>query len=88
MESTATTLVTALINEGRQQHGRIDRLAVPQDLFDQVLDEVVSAGGEVGFESCTVDGVTVTAGATADGTPLVTPAGHDAPVPLTRAPDG
>lgn len=86
MESTATTLVTALINEGRQQHGRIERIAVPQDLLEQVMDEVVSAGGDVGFDSCMVDGVTVTAGATEDGTPLVTPAGRDEPVPLTREP--
>jgi hypothetical protein len=86
MESTATTLVTALINEGRQQHGRIDRIAVPHDLLEQVMDEVVNAGGDVGFDSCTVDGVTVTGGATDDGTPLVTPAGSDGPVPLTRAP--
>jgi hypothetical protein len=83
METTATTVVTALINEGRQQHGQIDRIAVPRDLLDQVMDEVVDAGGEVGFESCTVDGVTVTAGATEDGTPLVTPAGSDESVPLT-----
>ena len=84
METTATTVVTALINEGRQQHGRIERITVPRDLFEQVQDEVVAAGGDVGFDSCEVDGVLVTAGATAGGTPLVTPVGSDEDVPLTR----
>ena len=85
MEATATTIVTALINEGRQQHGQIDALAVPRELLDQVMDEVVDAGGEVGFESCQVDGVTVTAGATHDDIPLVTPAGATQSVPLREA---
>lgn len=84
MESTATTLVTALINEGRQQHGRIDAVVVSDDLFEQVQAEVVDAGGDVGFDSCVVDGVTVTGGLAADDTPLVTPAGAADPVPLTR----
>lgn len=83
MATSATTVVSALINEGRQQHGPIERIAVPRELLDQVMDEVVGAGGEVGFDSCTIDGVTVTAGATEDGRPLVVPAGSDQPVPLT-----
>jgi hypothetical protein len=84
METTATTLVTALINEGRQQHGQIEAIAVPSDLFAQVQDEVLAAGGDVGFDSVMVDGVTVTAGATPDDTPLVTPPGATDPIPLTR----
>lgn len=71
MEATATTLVTALINEGRAQHGSIEALEVPQDLLDKVMDEVVEAGGRVGFDSCVVDGVTVLAGGTANSEPLV-----------------
>ena len=83
MESTATTIITNLINEGRQQHGVIERLQVPDALFDQVLAEVVDAGGDVGFSSCDVDGVTVTGGLPDDATPLVTPAGSTAR-PLTH----
>lgn len=82
MEATATTIVTALINEGRQQHGRIEAIEVPQELLDQVMDEVVEAGGDVGFDSCMVDGVTVVAGATEAGEPLVRLPGRADAVPL------
>lgn len=85
MTTSATMIVTQLINEGRQQHGHIDAIGVPAELFEQVLDEVVAAGGQVGFDTCEVDGVTVRADTGADGTPLVTPAGSTTPVPLSRA---
>lgn len=85
MTTTSTTIVTQLINEGRQQHGAIDAIAVPQALFDDLLEEVMAAGGDVGFASCQVDGVTVTAGGTPEGTPLVRPSGSSEDVPLLRA---
>lgn len=82
MEATATTIVTALINEGRQQYGVLEAIEVPQELLDQVMDEVVEAGGDVGFDSCVVDGVTVVAGGTEAGEPLVRLPGRDEPAPL------
>lgn len=82
IEAAAATVVTALINRARQQHGPIDVLEVPEALHDQLMDEVVEAGGNVGFDSCQVDGVTVVAGGTPDGAPLVRPAGAPAAVPL------
>jgi hypothetical protein len=82
MEATATTLVTALINEARAQYGTIAAVEVPEDLLDKVMDEVVSAGGEVGFDSCQVDGVTVVALAADTTEPRVRLAGAGESLPL------
>lgn len=78
METTSTGLVSRIIDEGKQTFGSLDAVQVPRQLWEQVMDEVTAAGGEVGFESCSVDGVAVHArpdGPDAD-TPRYRPSGE------------
>lgn len=82
MTANATTAVTALVNEARQRHGEVRAVEVPEPLLEQLMDEMVDAGGPVGFDSCEVDGVRIVAGGTEAGVPLAHPAGGGGPVPL------
>ncbi|MPZ89314.1 MAG: hypothetical protein GEU81_14850 [Nitriliruptorales bacterium] len=61
-QTTAISVVSQLVNEGRLQFGDLDRVDVPHQLWEQVMDEVAAAGGQVGFDTCVVDGVAVGAG--------------------------
>lgn len=86
METTSTGLVSRIIDEGRHAFGDLDAVEVPRDLWERVMDEVTAAGGQVGFESCTVDGVSVHArpqGPAADE-PRYRPAGQEVARPLPR----
>lgn len=53
------TIVTQLITEARMRFGELDALEVPAELWEQAMDEVADAGGEVGIDYCRVDGVAV-----------------------------
>jgi hypothetical protein len=59
MEATAITAVSQFLNEGRLRFGPIDGLEVAEELWEQAMDEVTAAGGEVGYDHCMVDGVAV-----------------------------
>lgn len=59
MDTTAISAVSQFINEGRLRHGELTAVEVPAELWEQVMDEVAGAGGDVGFEHCVVDGVEV-----------------------------
>lgn len=39
--------------------GRPEAIEVPEELWEPAMDEVTVAGGEVGLDYCTVDGVAV-----------------------------
>jgi hypothetical protein len=53
------TVVTNLINEARVRFGEVEAVAVPGELWEQAMEEVADAGGELGLEHCVVDGVEV-----------------------------
>ncbi len=55
----ATTIATQVINEARTRHGDVDAVDLPRSLWEQVMDEVTAAGGDVGFDFCVVDGCAV-----------------------------
>lgn len=59
METTAVSAVSQFINEGRLRHGELAAVEVAPELWEQVMEEVAAAGGEVGFEHCVVDGTPV-----------------------------
>ena len=59
MEATAITAVSQFINEGRLRHGDIVAVEVQPALWEQAMDEVTEAGGELGFDHCVVDGIQV-----------------------------
>jgi hypothetical protein len=61
MDPTAITAVSQFINEGRLRHGDLAAIEVTPKLWEQAMDEVAAAGGEVGFDHCVVDGVAVRA---------------------------
>ncbi|HEY8341213.1 MAG TPA: hypothetical protein VIK95_15190 [Egibacteraceae bacterium] len=86
METTSTSLVSRIIEEGRHVFGDLDAVEVPRDLWEQVMDEVAAAGGEVGFDACTVDGVRVRARPDGPGAdePRYRPAGQEHTRPLPR----
>ena len=55
----ATTIATLMINEGRTRFGRLDAVDLPRSTWEEVMEEVTAAGGEVGFDYCMVDGCRV-----------------------------
>lgn len=59
METSAISVVSQFINEGRLRYGALDAVEVSPALWEQAMDEVAAAGGEVGFDHCVVDGVRV-----------------------------
>ena len=59
MEATAIMAVSQFINEGRLQYGDLEAVEVQPALWEQAMDEVTEAGGEVGFDHCVVDGIKV-----------------------------
>jgi hypothetical protein len=56
---TAITAVSQLVTEGTLRYGALTAVELPADLWEQVMEEVAAAGGQVGFEHCVVDGVAV-----------------------------
>lgn len=85
-QTTAISVVSQLVNEGRLQFGDLDRVDVPHQLWEQVMDEVAAAGGQIGFDTCQVDGVDVAAGDLPQGQPAAYhPAGDPAPRYLSPA---
>jgi hypothetical protein len=59
MTTTAITAVSAFLNEGRLRHGDLAAVEVETSLWEQGMDEVSAAGGEVGFDYFVIDGVRV-----------------------------
>ena len=75
----ATTIATTVINEGRTAFGDVGWVALPQAVWEAVMDEVTAAGGDVRFDACVVDGVLVRS-AGADDRGAAYPAGGGGPV--------
>jgi hypothetical protein len=76
MDATSLTVVSQLINDARTRFGahEVEAIAVDGALLDETMDHVLSAGGAVTTESCTVDGVEV----------RELPPGHDTPLAYVR----
>lgn len=55
----AITVVSQLIAEAHLRFGSVDSLEVPESLWEQAMDAVADAGGQVGLDHCVVDGVSV-----------------------------
>lgn len=76
MDATSITVVSQLINDARTRFGaaEVEAIAIDGALLDETMDHVLSAGGAVTTESCTVDGVEV----------RELPPGHDRPLAYLR----
>jgi hypothetical protein len=59
METSAIAAVTRFMTEGRLRHGELAAVEVAPALWEQAMEEVAAAGGEVGFDYFVVDGVQV-----------------------------
>lgn len=55
----AITVVSQLIAEAHLRFGKVAAVEVPESLWEQAMDTVAEAGGEVGLDYCLVDGVAV-----------------------------
>lgn len=55
----AITVVSQLITEAHMRFGTVEAIEVPEALWEQAMDAVADAGGEVGVDHCRVDGVAV-----------------------------
>lgn len=78
------TVVSQLITGARTRFGadEVEAVAVHASLLEQTMDEVLSAGGEVSTESCTVDGVEVRELPPGQSTPHAYVRGEAEPRPL------
>ena len=61
MDATAVTIVSQVITDARSRFGAsaVAVVEIDGDLLDQTMAHVLEVGGEVGLDSCVVDGVTV-----------------------------
>lgn len=61
MDATALTVVSQLITDARTRFGAhaVAVVEIDGDLLDETMAHVMEVGGEVGLDSCQVDGVTV-----------------------------
>lgn len=61
MEPTAITVISQLITDARTRFGanEIEAVAVDAATLDEAMGYVLSAGGDVSMDTCTVDGVEV-----------------------------
>ena len=48
-----------MINEGRTRFGTVEAVDLPRSTWEEVMEEVTAAGGDVGFDYCVVDGCSV-----------------------------
>lgn len=53
------TIVRQLIEEAKFAFGEVERIDVPESVWEPAMDAVANAGGDVGIDYCVVDGVTV-----------------------------
>jgi len=85
MDATGMTVVSQLITDARSRHGAfsVRVLEVEGSLLDTVMDHVLALGGEVGLDSCVVEGVTVRELPPEHTTPRVLLEGEDDLQPLS-----
>jgi hypothetical protein len=85
MEPTAITVVSQLITDARSRFGAhdVEAVAVDGDVLDETMEHVMSAGGAVTTDTCTVDGVEVRELPPGADTPLAYVRGETEPRPLT-----
>ncbi len=79
------TIVSQLITDARSRFGadNVEALEVDGDLLDETMDHVLAVGGNVGIDTCTVDGVLVRERAADADVPIVYLIGSSDPHPLT-----
>ena len=79
------TVVSQLITDARSRHGAfsVRALEVEGSLLDSVMDHVLALGGQVGLDSCVVEGVEVRELPPGHTVPRVLLEGEDEPRPLT-----
>ena len=67
------TIVSQLITDARTRFGadNVEVLEVDGDLLDETMDHVLAVGGNVGIDTCTVDGVLVRERAADADVPIV-----------------
>ncbi len=55
------TIVSQLITDARTRFGadNVEVLEIDGDLLDETMDHVLAVGGQVGIDTCIVDGVLV-----------------------------
>lgn len=55
------TIISQLVVDARTRHGAhaVERIDVPADLLDEVMDAVLALGGKVGLDHCVVEGVEI-----------------------------
>ena len=78
------TLVSQLITDARTRFGAhdVEAVAVDGSLLDETMDFVLSTGGEVSLDTCTVDGVEVRKLPPGQDVPLAYIKGEADPRPL------
>jgi hypothetical protein len=81
MEPTAMTLVSQLITRARTRFGahEVEALAVDGSLLDKTMEHVLSAGGDVHLDACTVDRVLLRELPPGEDTPLAYLKGETTP---------
>ncbi len=79
------TVVSQLITDARSRHGAFEVVALEVDgsLLDSVMDHVLALGGQVGLDSCVVEGVEVRELPPGSTTPRVRLVGEEDWRPLT-----
>jgi hypothetical protein len=84
VEPTAITIVSQLITAARTRFGahEVEAVAVDASLLDDTMEHVLSAGGQVTTETCTVDGVEVRELPPGADTPLAYVRGEREPQPF------
>ena len=78
------TIVSQLITDARSRHGAfaVQVLWIEGSLLDSVMDHVLALGGQVGLDSCVVEGIEVRELPPDESTPRVLLEGEDEPRPL------
>ncbi len=61
MEATGITILSQLITDARSRFGafNVRTIEVAPSLLDEVMDHVLSLGGQVDLDSCVVEGIVV-----------------------------
>ena len=83
------TIVSQLITDARSRHGAfsVRVLEIEGGMLDEVMDHVLALGGQVGLDSCVVEGIEVRELPADVTVPRVLLDGESEPPPLTPLAD-
>ncbi len=81
MEATGITILSQLITDARSRFGafNVRVIEIAPSLLDEVMDHVLTLGGQVGLDSCVVEGVEVRELPETEQTPRVLLVDEDEP---------